>query len=162
MKSKLLNLKFNKNFKEGFTLIELLIVIAIIGILATFLMVNFLNVQQKARDAQRKSDVRQIQSALELYRADQGAYPATLYSADCSASSSASLKDPGGTVIYMQKIPCDPSGTSWYNSGKYNYSLSGNTYTLQACIENSKDTDQNIVTIAIGCLTTKGYQLTNP
>lgn len=160
--SKDLHTEIKKFLKSsfGFTLIELLIVIAIIGILATLLMVNFLNVQQKARDAQRKSDVRQIQSALELYRADQGAYPATLYSADCPTSSSLA----GGTpsVTYMQKIPCDPSGTSWYNSGKYNYSLSGNTYTLQACIENSKDTDQNVVSGLAGCSSTKGYQLTNP
>src|SRR5437588_640087 len=60
---------------KGFTLIELLVVIAIIGILATIVMVNVLSVRSRARDTQRKSDIRQIQSALELYRADQGSYP---------------------------------------------------------------------------------------
>src|SRR5690348_7093470 len=63
-------------FQKGFTLVELLIVIAIIGILSTLLMTNFIGVRQRARDAQRKADVRQIQSALELYRADNGSYPA--------------------------------------------------------------------------------------
>ena len=61
----------------------------------------------------------------------------------------------GGTVTYLAKIPCDPSGISWYNSGNYFYSLNGNTYTLRACIENSNDTDQNVVAIALGCSSTK-------
>ena len=56
--------------KKGFTLVELLIVVAIIGILSTLLMANFIGVRQRARDAQRKADLRQIQSALELYRSD--------------------------------------------------------------------------------------------
>ncbi|MBI2195693.1 MAG: type II secretion system protein [Candidatus Levybacteria bacterium] len=64
--------------EKGFTLVELLIVIAIIGVLTTLLMANFIGVRQRARDAQRKSDLRQIQSALELYRSDQGSYPQIL------------------------------------------------------------------------------------
>lgn len=81
------NLKFRiQNFKKGFTLIELLIVIAIIGVLATLLMVNFIGVRQRARDAQRKSDLRQIQSALEIYRSDQGSYPASIINCTCNGS----------------------------------------------------------------------------
>lgn len=59
----------------GFTLIELLIVIAIIGILATFVMLN-LNAPRKARDAQRKSDLKQYQAALVGYAGkNKGFYP---------------------------------------------------------------------------------------
>ncbi|MDP2672104.1 MAG: type II secretion system protein, partial [Candidatus Daviesbacteria bacterium] len=54
-----------RNFR-GFTLIELLVAIAIIGILSSFLLSNFVGVRQRARDGVRKSDLRQIQSALEL------------------------------------------------------------------------------------------------
>ena len=68
--------KVIKNIK-GFTLVELLIVIAIIGVLSALLMANFIGVRQRARDAQRKSDLRQMQSALELYRSDLGLYPTT-------------------------------------------------------------------------------------
>lgn len=154
-------------FSAGFTLIELLIVIVIIGVLATILLANFIGVRQRSRDAQRKADLRQIQSAIELYKADQGTYPplnlppnsSWLNSAPCPGSSSLT----GGTVTYLTKIPCDPSGTSWYNSGNYYYLLSGNTYTLQACIENSNDTDQNVVAIVSPvCSSQKYYQLTNP
>lgn len=120
---------------KGFTLVELLVVVGIIGILATLLMANFIGVRQRARDAQRKSDIRQIQSALEFYRSDIGSYPATISA--CGASLT------GGSPVntYMQKIPCDPSGSGYYNSGSFYYTNSGGiTYTLGACLENTADT----------------------
>lgn len=61
---------FKTGFSKGFTLIELLVVLVIIASLATLLTANFVGVRQRGRDAQRKSDLRQIQSAFELYRAD--------------------------------------------------------------------------------------------
>src|SRR5438034_6926778 len=63
---------------SGFTLIELLVVISVIGILAAglLLLINPFAQFQKARDAQRKSDLGQIQKALELYSQDTGGnYP---------------------------------------------------------------------------------------
>jgi len=54
--------------KKGFTLIELLVVIAIIGLLSTLAVVSLSGARTKARDAKRTSDLRTIQSALELYR----------------------------------------------------------------------------------------------
>jgi general secretion pathway protein G len=57
--------------KKGFTLIELLVVIAIIGMLSALLVPNFMGARERARDAQRKSDLKQIQKALEMYRQDQ-------------------------------------------------------------------------------------------
>lgn len=57
--------------KKGFTLVELLVVIAIIGLLATLAFVSLNSARAKARDAKRVSDVRQVQSALELYYNNQ-------------------------------------------------------------------------------------------
>src|SRR5260221_13661164 len=126
--------------QRGFTLIELLIVVAIIGILSTLLMTNFIGIRQRARDAQRKSDIRQVQSALELYRADTGSYPApggtnTLNSTACPTASSFA----GSGTTYMQQIPCDPLGATYYHTGSYYYATGNNgaTYTLAACLENS-------------------------
>jgi len=84
--------------KKGFTLIELLVVIVIIGILATLATVALTSARGKARDARRVSDVRQLQTALELYFNDAGSYPVT------------TKVTPGypldyGTNTYMAKIP---------------------------------------------------------
>ena len=139
----------NHKSSRGFTLIELLIVVAIIGILATLLMTNFIGVRQRARDAQRKSDLRQIQSALELYRSDNGGYPTTNgeyrlpNSVGVSACPSAGSFTYSNTT-YMKKVPCDSLGTSYYNNGNYYYDSSdGVNYTLAACLENTNDGDTN-------------------
>ena len=66
--------KIKKN--KGFTLIELLVVIAIIGLLASIILASLNIARARARDAQRQSDVHQVQVALDLYALDHnGLYP---------------------------------------------------------------------------------------
>lgn len=60
--------------QKGFTIVELLIVIVVIGILAAITIVAYNGVQQRARDAQRKSDLATIAKSLELYNIDKGNY----------------------------------------------------------------------------------------
>lgn len=66
-----------KYFKKqnGFSLLELLIVILVIVALATISAVAVNSQRAKARDAKRISDIRQIQTALEFYKSDEGEYP---------------------------------------------------------------------------------------
>ena len=145
-----------QNFKKGFTLIELLIVIAIIGVLATLLMVNFVGVRERARDAQRKSDLRQIQSALELYRADQGVYPVSgSGNGNFPITCGNPLVSTDGAITYMTKIPCDPFGADYYNTGNYFYQSGGSTYNIQACLENAGDKQGTITQLpgsGSGCI----------
>src|SRR3990167_7007823 len=61
--------------KKGFTLIELLVVVAIIGLLSTLAVVALSSARLKARDSKRLSDLKQIQTALELYYTDKSEYP---------------------------------------------------------------------------------------
>ncbi len=66
----------NKNQKvKGFTLIELLVIIAIIGILSSVVLASLNSARKKARDARRLMDMRQIQTALELYYDSNNRYP---------------------------------------------------------------------------------------
>lgn len=104
-------------YQRGFTLVELTIVLAIIGILATgFITVINIPVQlQKARDGQRKSDVLNIKSALEIYRTDQRTYPASLPA--CGQPLTGGV--PAAT--YIQRVPCETKG-GW---SAYTYVQSG-------------------------------------
>ncbi|MBI3887778.1 prepilin-type N-terminal cleavage/methylation domain-containing protein [Candidatus Microgenomates bacterium] len=150
---------FNSQFSipsQGFTLIELLIAIAIVGIMgAVFVTTINPSVQfKKANDTERKSALRQIQAGLELYRADQSAYPASL--PNCGSALAL-----GGTT-YLQKVPCDPKNTGQY---VYRYIRNGTQYTLIACLENTNDPQKdtaNNITYCTGSTTNWSYTLTNP
>lgn len=61
--------------QQGFTLIELLVVIAVIGILASIVYSNLSSTGGVGRDAKRKADLRNMQSAIEQYKNRNGEYP---------------------------------------------------------------------------------------
>lgn len=61
--------------RTGFTLIEVLVAVAIIAILAAVMYSNFGQSSAVTRDAERKADLRAVQSALELYKLKYGRYP---------------------------------------------------------------------------------------
>jgi prepilin-type N-terminal cleavage/methylation domain-containing protein len=59
----------------GFSLVELLVVIAIIGILATTVVLALQGSKEKARNAKRVSDVREMMNALHIYFNTENTYP---------------------------------------------------------------------------------------
>lgn len=63
--------------RDGFTIVELLIVIVIIAILAVITVVTYRGIQERSRNSQVVSGVRQYKQALEAYKALEGHYPQT-------------------------------------------------------------------------------------
>lgn len=115
--------------KKGFTLIELLVVISLIGILSTLILANLNSARERSRDVARKSDLRNIQTALRLYYNDAGGFPVSL----------PTWGDPWivGTTTYMNILPKDPISTQ-----SYRYTQPGgdtDSYMLEACLENKSD-----------------------
>jgi len=93
---------------RGFTLIELMIVIVILGLLATIVMPKILNRPEQARRMKARIDIRNIESALALFKTDTGRFPTT------SEGFEALVKDPGikgyNSDGYLDKVPTDPWG----------------------------------------------------
>lgn len=71
-----MNYKFRVYKKKlGFTIIELIVVIAIIAILASIVVANVNGVREKAKIAKAKAELKHLQTAVEMYYVDHGAYP---------------------------------------------------------------------------------------
>ena len=96
---------------EGFTLIELMIVIVILGLLATVIMPRMLNRPEQARRMKAVVDIRNIESALALFKTDTGRFPTT------SEGLEALVSNPGikgyNSDCYLDKVPIDPWGNKY-------------------------------------------------
>jgi prepilin-type N-terminal cleavage/methylation domain-containing protein len=126
--------------QKGFTLIELLVVIAIIGLLSTLAVVSLNNARSKSRDARRVSDIKQIQTALELYYNDCNGYPATADVAEGDNIAGDDTECSSG-VTYMGIVPTAPTpddGACTAAENSYSYTQVGSSpytsYTITYCI----------------------------
>jgi len=155
--------------QRGFTLLELLVVIVVIGILALLVIPNLTSAPKKARDVQRKTDLKAVQKGLEEYYVNNSAYPvATTYCAlsggatttatTCSTGTSGALTS--GSPAIMKTIPTDPLYTGNY---VYSYTGTATTYTLKGCLENLNEAiSTTVLSDATACGTGgKAFTLTN-
>lgn len=124
---------------QGFTLIELLVVIAIIGMLSSVILASLNSARNKARDARRLSDLKQIQIALELYYDTNRSYPNPGWGwrSQCSnwgpGGGVGYAKDqviPGLTPTYMSVFPTDPEMNVAASSCCYLYLSNGTDYKI--------------------------------
>lgn len=131
---------------KGFTLIELLVVIAIIGILSSIVLVSLGGARQRARDARRESDIRQISLAMEMfYDGNNGRY--------ATVTASSAVGPDGGLAPYLTPLPVSPGvGSYWW------YANTGDlqTYCVFATTESNEAGTANYAIVA----TQKGVRST--
>ena len=122
--------------KQGFNLVELLVVIAIIGLLSTLAVVALGTARTKSRDAKRVADIKQVQTALELFYTDNNAYPTAtstvLGQAGALCLGSSGFGATGCANPYMSLVPKNPSP----GGAAYTYdSADGTTYATTFTLE---------------------------
>jgi general secretion pathway protein G len=121
------------NKTAGFTLVELMVAISIIGILSAIVYANFGEARKASRDDVRKTSLKELQLAIEFYKAQNDEYPA----AGCSASAgtyaeaSATCIDyiTGLTPDYIPALPRDPNSENTTGLG-FMYRSDGTDYKL--------------------------------
>lgn len=145
------NLKnnFRKNISKGFTLIEMLVVISLIGILAALALVSFSSSQKQARDTTRKSDLRQYQTALEMYgNLTSGLFPSRTAAASAYSTLCSDLNirlEPDISCSQDPKNASDPTFTYNYISNGTSGTASATLYVVWGKIENSATTKYWVV-----------------
>jgi prepilin-type N-terminal cleavage/methylation domain-containing protein len=132
---------------RGFTFLELIIVMAIIGILATFFIGNFTQPQKSARDANRKSDIKQYQTALERQAsANNGFYESRITTPVRAAASSYLCGDLGLTSC--PEDPKYPDDSTWYykyvSNGSGGGTADATVYVLWAKLETTTSSASTI------------------
>ncbi len=110
---------FKRTDCRGFTLIELMVVIVILGILAGLLVPRIMGRPEEAKQLKAKIQIEGLETALKLYKLDNGMYP------DTSQGLQALIEQPEtepfpkkwrkGGYLEKGRIPKDP----WKNDFVY-------------------------------------------
>lgn len=99
----------------GFTLVEVMVVVVILGILAGIILPKIMSRPEQARIVKVKQDILAVQSALDLYKLDNGYYPSTdqglqaLVTKPTTSPVPRNWKSDG----YLQELPVDPWGQGY-------------------------------------------------
>lgn len=104
-----------RNRSRGFTLIEIMVVVVILAVLGALVVPRILQNVDKARVVRAGSDIRAIETALDLYRLDNYKYPTTEQGLE------ALVKKPADPTLtnyrdggYLKSVPKDPWGNPYH------------------------------------------------
>jgi general secretion pathway protein G len=112
---------------QGFTLLEIIVVVTIIAILAAYIAPKVAGRVDDARISKAKSDIRVMESSLELYKLDNFVYPSNDQGLDAlvnrpSGENSRNWREGG----YIKKLTKDP----WGNEYRYAYPGSNGEFDI--------------------------------
>ena len=109
-----MKMSISQKTQKGFTLLEIIVVVTIIAILAAYIAPKVVGRAGDARISKAKSDIRVLESSMELYKLDNFTYPSTDQGLDALVSKPAgsNLKHwrRGG---YIKKLNRDPWGNDY-------------------------------------------------
>jgi general secretion pathway protein G len=106
-----------KHDNRGFTLIELMVVVIILGILALYIGPKIMGEPEKAKRVKAKMDIATLETALKMYKLDNGVYPATeqglMALVEAPETGVIPKKWRKGGYLEKSKVPKDPWGNEY-------------------------------------------------
>lgn len=141
--------------ESGMTLIEIMVVVTILGLIATIVTVNVLGRLDQAKVSTTKTQIKNLETALDEFRRDNGYYPTSDQGLKALVEKPtlgrAPSSYPRGGYLKGGQVPRDPWNCefSYYSPG-----LHGNDYEITSlgadCAEGGDDVDADINSWEIG------------
>ncbi len=103
----------NRRQQSGFTLIEIMVVVVILAILGAVVVPNLLGNVDEARITKANTDIKSIETALDLYRLDNSVYPTEEQGLEALISKPSGSPEPKKWKQYMKETPMDPWGEEY-------------------------------------------------
>jgi len=94
----------------GFTLIEVMVVVVILAILASIVAPRVMHKPAEAQRTKAMQDIRNLETALNLYKLDNFVYPTTDQGLDALIVKPSGSPEPKNWKKYMDRLPKDPWG----------------------------------------------------
>ncbi len=108
---------YNLDRSGGFTLIELMVVIVILGILAGLIVPRIMGRPDEAKQLKAKMQIESMETALKLYKLDNGSYPSTDQGLEALVTKSETPPVPrkwrDGGYLEKGRVPVDPWGNTF-------------------------------------------------
>jgi general secretion pathway protein G len=110
-------LNSQRNNQGGFTLIELMVVIVILSVLAVWVAPKIMGRPEQAKQVKTQVDIQSIETALKLYKLDNGVYPTTEQGLEALIQKPDTGRQPknwrAGGYLEKGKVPKDAWGNQF-------------------------------------------------